>query len=277
MERLEKVKEEIESLDVKVLALKCDVTKPSDVTNLAEKSIAEMNDIHFLFSNAGIAIGGHFENLNIIQWEKIMNLNVFGMVLFVNAFIKKLIDQGFGHIIVTASIAGLLGVGGLSPYNTTKFANVGFCESLSSEYYDKGIDVSVLCPFPIKTHLIENFGFGILPEILEGVDPELMIESINAGKAHYWNNFTKKQLLTKGFGGGFTTERSVEYYIKKIRKRKFYISERRYARIFLIFKGVSSRIYRKCSKIVGKNHINLINETFEIAVNTANKQNEGIK
>ncbi len=143
MERLEQVKKEIEILGVKVLALKCDVTELLDARRLAEKSIAGMNDIHFLFSNAGIAIGGPFEHLDMSQWKQIVNINVFGMIHIVKAFINKLVNQEYGHIIVTASVAGIFGIGGLSPYNTTKFANIGFCESLLSEYRDKGINVSV--------------------------------------------------------------------------------------------------------------------------------------
>ncbi|MFX0139214.1 MAG: SDR family NAD(P)-dependent oxidoreductase, partial [Candidatus Hodarchaeota archaeon] len=173
LERLELLRKELEQFSIKVITVNCDVTKNSKVRNLAKISIKELGDIYFLFSNAGTATGGPFEYINQAQWERTININLFGMYYVVKAFISKFLEQKFGHIIVTASIAGTLGVGGLNPYNTSKFANAGFCESLYSEYKHKGIDVSIICPFPIKTNLMDSVGIGISPENLEGIDADI--------------------------------------------------------------------------------------------------------
>jgi len=271
MERLEEVKKETEALGVRVIIVEADVTKNSQVKNLAKTAIKEMKDIHFLFSNAGIAMGGPFDSLTMIQWERIININIYGMINVVKAFISRLIEQSFGHIIVTASIAGTLGIGGLSPYNTTKFANRGFCESLYSEFSPKGINVSVICPFPIETNLLETVGIGIPPEILEGVDAKGFDEGIKAGKIHYWTEFTKKQSIFKGFGGGFTVNRSVDRYIKKIRKKKLYLFERRYGRLLQFVQGLWPGLYQKLLRSFGKRHLNLVQETYDLALETAQK------
>jgi len=272
-ERLAEVTNEIESTsNVKVFALKCDVTKPTDIRKLAKKTIAEMGEIHFLFSNAGIAVGGPFEHLLISQWERIININMWGMIYIVRAFIPKMLEQGFGHLIVTASIAGTMGVGGLGPYSTSKFANAGFCESIYGQFANKGIDVSILCPFPLKTNLIETVGIGIPPELLEGVDPEAMNKGIEAGKAIYWEKFTKKESLFKGFGGGFTVERAVKRYLNAIRKKKLYIFERKYGRLFQFIQGLWPGLYKALIRTLGGRHMELIQNTFDMAVEVAKKE-----
>ena len=269
MERLEEVKKETEALGVKTIIMKTDVTKNAEVKDMAKTAIEEMEDIHFVFSNAGIAMGGPFETLNMIQWQRIININLYGMIHVVSAFMPKLVQQGFGHVIVTSSVAGTLGIGGLSPYNTTKFANSGFCESLYGEFAPQGIYVSIICPFPLKTNLIETVGIGIPNDLLEGLDAACFDEGIKAGKVHYWTEFTKKQSILKGFAGGFTVERSVERYLKKIRKKKLYIFERRYGRALQFVQGFWPGLYRWFLKSFGKRHINCIQETYDLALKTA--------
>lgn len=274
-ERLEETKREIESVSsVKVVSQICDVTKPLQLKRLAKTSIKEMVNIHFLFSNAGIALGGPFEHLLIAQWERIININVWGMIHTVRAFIPKMLEQGFGHVIVTASIAGTFGVGGLNPYNTSKFANAGFCESLYSEYSSKGINVSAICPFPLNTNLLETVGIGIPPALLASIDPEILKVGIEAGKLHYWEEFTKKQSIFKGFGGGFAVDRSVKRYINKIRKKRLYIFERRYGRFLQFMQGLWPGFYRFFLRKTGKNHLKLIQETYDIALKAKEKVNK---
>ncbi len=272
MERLEATKKELETFGVKVMAEKCDVSKALEVKKLAKDVIEQVGDIHFLFSNAGIAVGGLFETLNIAQWDRIININIYGMINMVKEFIPKMSAQGFGHVIVTGSIASTLGIGGLGPYNTTKFANAGFCESLFSEYHQKGIDVSIICPFPLKTNLMETAGIGIPPELLEGVDPQIMKKAVDAGKTLYWTEFTKKQSILKGFAGGLSVERSVKIYMRKIRKKKLYIFERRYGRFLQVLKGLWPGLYKWFISSMGKRHVKLLNNTVNAALEMANKE-----
>ncbi|MHA1491664.1 MAG: SDR family NAD(P)-dependent oxidoreductase [Promethearchaeota archaeon] len=266
---LEQVKKEIESFGVKVIAVNCDVTKQTDVKDLAETSISEMADIHFLFSNAGIFMGGPFEFFSINQWKKIINVNILGMIHAVQAFIPKMIEQEFGHVIVTSSIAGSMGSGAVLAYSTTKFANSGFCEALYGEFKGRGIDVSIICPFPIKTNLIENYEFAFPPNLFEKLDADSVEIGKKAAKRFYWNEFTKKSGPFMGFCGGFEIERAINRILKKISKKKLYVFDRRYGRFFVFWKGFWPGIYKFFLKLSGKRHVELIDQTFKEAIKTA--------
>ena len=269
MERLEDLKGEIEAQNVNVIIMKCDVTKQLDAKKLAKTTIEQMGDIHFVFSNAGIAVGGFFDTLNITQWKRIIDINVYGMINIVSAFMPKLLEQGFGHIIVTGSIASNIGIGGLGPYNTSKFANAGFCESLYGEYHRKGIDVSLVCPFPLKTNMMEAAGIGISPEILEGIDPAILSSTIEDAKQRYWDEFTKKQSIFRGYAGGFPVERAVKRFLKKISKKKLYIFERRYGRMLQFLKGLWPGAYKTFINAMGKRHVDLLENTVNSALEQA--------
>jgi len=275
MEGLEEVKKITESFGVKVIAINCDVTKRSQVQHLASSAINELKHINFVFSNAGIAIGGYFEDIDISQWKRIININLWGMIHIIRAFINKLVDQAFGHIIVVSSIAGNLGVGGLMPYSTTKFANIGFCEALYGEFHERGIDVSVVCPFPLKTNLIDTAGIGFPQDIVEGLEGDMGKIVIKEGKKLYWEKFTKKKILTEGFGGGIAVEKAVKKYLKKIKKKKFYIFERRYGRLLHFAKGTSTRLYKRLLNIFGQRNVRLLEETYEVARNVKNSNIKG--
>ncbi|MHA1292629.1 MAG: SDR family NAD(P)-dependent oxidoreductase [Promethearchaeota archaeon] len=275
-ERLEAVRKEIENIGVKVISLKCDVSKQSDVKRLAKVSFDEMQNIYFLFSNAGVAIGGPSEYITISQWKRIININIWGTIRVVMAFIPGMIEQGFGHIITTSSIAGSLGTGGLIPYSTTKFAISGFSEALYSEYKKKGIEVSIICPFPIKTNLIETVGISFPPELIEGMNPEEMNIGIEEAKKYYWNHFCEKKGLWTGFCGGFEVERSVARFIKKISKKKLYIFDRRYGRFFQFVRGWWPNLYKAILKILGNRHTGLLEKTYEKALNIAKNEQQNI-
>ena len=176
--------------------------------------------------------------MNIVDnWKKVIDINIWGMIYCVTAFLHRMLEQGFGHIIVTSSAAGSLGVGGMLPYCTSKFANAGFCEALYGEYKSKGIDVSIICPFPLKTNLIEDVGISVPPELLEGLSPEAIEVGIKKGKKYYWDKYNENKGPLTGFCGGFPVERSVNRFIKKIRRKKLYIYDRRYGRFLQWLRG----------------------------------------
>ena len=257
LERLEDVKKELEVYKVKVVSKKCNVTKKSDIIGLRDTTFSNMGNVHFLFSNAGIAAGGHFEDFSNDVWRNIFNINIWGMINLVEAFLPKMLEQGFGHVIVTSSIAGIFGVGGLIPYSTTKFANFGFCEALYGEFNDKGIDVSIICPFPINTNLMETAKMSFPPDLISNYSPEQLIKGIEIGKEYYWNKFTK---------GGYELEPAIHFYLKKIAKKKLYISERKITRSLFIIKGLWPNLYKNFVRKKGNEHCDLINESTQNAI-----------
>lgn len=257
LERLEDVKKEVELFNIDVISQKCDVTKKSDIKNLRDTVFSNMQEIHFLFSNAGIAAGGHFEDFSHETWRNIFNINIWGMINLVESFLPRMIEQGFGHVIVTSSIAGIFGVGGLMPYTTSKFANFGFCEALYGEFHEKGINVSIICPFPIKTNLIETAKMSFPSEIISKFSPEQIIKGVEIGKEYYWNKFTE---------GGYELEPAIKLFLKKIAKKKLYISERRIARFLFMIKGMWPNLYKIFVRKKSIEHCALIDESTQKAV-----------
>lgn len=147
--------------DGKATAVKVDVANYPAMEQLIRETVERLGRIDYMFNNAGIGIGGHVNHFDIEDWKYIVNVNLMGVINGVQAVYKVMIAQGFGHIVNTASIAGLIPSPGMVGYSTTKYAVVGLSESLRSEAARFGIRVSVLCPGVIRTPILAGGGkFG---------------------------------------------------------------------------------------------------------------------
>jgi NAD(P)-dependent dehydrogenase (short-subunit alcohol dehydrogenase family) len=164
--RLEVTRDEIAALGVRVLAVHCDVAKKADVQRLAQIALTEMGCVDVLMNNAGVIVRGALEMISIEDWDWSFSINVLGVVHGIHAFLPSMMERGSGHIINTASIAGLLALTGEgAPYIASKFAVVGLSESLALYARPKGIGVSVLCPGNVDTNLGETARvIGMTPE-----------------------------------------------------------------------------------------------------------------
>ena len=114
--------------------------------------------IDYFFNNAGIGIGGFFEEQSIEDWQYIVDVNLMGVVYGAHAVYKVMLDQGFGHIVNTASMAGLISTPGLSSYAATKHAVVGLSRSMRVEGARRGVRVSAFCPGVIRTEILNDGG-----------------------------------------------------------------------------------------------------------------------
>lgn len=112
--------------------------------------------LDLLVSNAGIAVGGRVDLTSLEDWDRIVAINLMGVVKGVKAFVPMLKQQGSGHLVQTASLAGLVHAPGMSAYNTVKAGVVAFSETLQHELSPFGIDVSVICPSFFRTNLAES-------------------------------------------------------------------------------------------------------------------------
>jgi len=156
-DRLEQARKEIAGLGRKTLAVHTDVSKLKDVQNLFDRSVAEMGRVDILMNNAGVHMTGPVEKIPIADWEWILGINLWGVIHGISVFLPHMLERGTGHIINTASIAGLLGVADPSiPYTTTKFAVMGLSESLAVYLRMKGIGVTVICPGLVQTNIAEG-------------------------------------------------------------------------------------------------------------------------
>jgi short-subunit dehydrogenase len=113
-----------------------------------------------MFNNAGIVWGGDTELLTLDQWNAIIDVNIRGVVHGVAAAYPQMIKQGHGHIVNTASMAGLTAAGQITSYVMTKHAIVGMSLALRSEAAANGVGVLVVCPSAIETPLLEKGAIG---------------------------------------------------------------------------------------------------------------------
>ena len=133
-----------------------DVTDAAAVTALVDRTVAEHGRLDVMVNNAGIAVGGLLEELDERHWAKAIDVNLMGVVNGVTAAYPHLRAQGSGHILNTASLAGLIPAPAMLPYTTTKHAVVGLSTALRAEAASQGVQVSVLCPAFVDTPLLDD-------------------------------------------------------------------------------------------------------------------------
>jgi NAD(P)-dependent dehydrogenase (short-subunit alcohol dehydrogenase family) len=135
----------------------CDVRHLDQMVHLADESFRLLGQVDVVFSNAGIVVAGPLAAMTHEDWRWVIDIDLWGSIHAVEAFVPKLIEQGKGgHIAFTASFAGLVPNAGLGAYGVAKYGVVGLAETLSREVKDNGIGVSVLCPMVIETGLVAN-------------------------------------------------------------------------------------------------------------------------
>jgi NAD(P)-dependent dehydrogenase (short-subunit alcohol dehydrogenase family) len=138
-----------------------DVTNYPAMEQLVQETVKRTGRVDYMFNNAGIGIGGNVDHFGIEDWNYIVDVNLNGVINGVQAVYRVMVTQGFGHIVNTASVAGLTPYPGGVAYATTKHAVVGLSQSLRAEAARFGIRVSVLCPGVIRTSILESGGkFG---------------------------------------------------------------------------------------------------------------------
>lgn len=133
-----------------------DVTDADAFAELVDSVASEHGHIDLLFNNAGIGVSGEVADLTLAHWERVLDVNVRGVVHGVAAVYPRMVRQGFGHIVNTASLAGLIPAPLLTPYAMTKHAVVGLSTSLRAEAARHGVRVSVVCPGVIDTPLLDK-------------------------------------------------------------------------------------------------------------------------
>jgi len=135
----------------------CDVAKDQDIQRSAEKTISRFGKVHFVVNNAGVSLGGVTGEIPLDDWRWIVDINLMGVVYGTEIFTPLIKKHGEGgHIVNTASMAGHWGVPTMGPYNATKFAVVGYSESLRQELAEHNIGVSALCPGWIATNIYKS-------------------------------------------------------------------------------------------------------------------------
>ncbi|KQV74870.1 short-chain dehydrogenase [Aeromicrobium sp. Root344] len=136
--------------------LSLDVTQDVDWAKARDWVVEEWDGLDYLFNNAGVAAGGRIELSEMDQWQWIVDINLLGVARGCRTFAPMLKEQGSGHIVNTASAAGLVHPPRMSEYNAVKAGVVALSETLFHELKPYGVKVSVICPTFFKTNLTES-------------------------------------------------------------------------------------------------------------------------
>lgn len=137
-------------------ALVADVGSDDSMQSLADDVLANWGVPDILINNAGIASGGDVLETPISEWRHLWEVNVLSVVRGSRLFLPAMLKRGTGHVVSTASFAGLAGAPGLMTYGVSKAAVVAFSEQLRAECHGTGVDVSVICPAFFKTNLMQS-------------------------------------------------------------------------------------------------------------------------
>jgi NAD(P)-dependent dehydrogenase (short-subunit alcohol dehydrogenase family) len=161
-----------------VATMVCNTTAEADVNALIEYAVEQFGGVHVMFNNAGIAGVGDAWTDPVELWKRVLDVNVLGVVYGIRAALPVMQEQGVGHIVSTASHAGLNGAPGIAPYVASKHAVVGMSESLflELELIGSPVGASVLCPEFVKTDLM-----GKEPEAVESPMAQFINQALVAG------------------------------------------------------------------------------------------------
>ena len=152
------------------VAVPTDVSDLGQVQRLADSAFATFGKVHVLCNNAGVAVWGGLERATHRDWRWVLGINLWGVIHGVEAFVPRMIAQkDGGHVLNTASMAGLIASQGLGVYNTSKYAVVGLSETLAKDLRPYGIGVSVLCPMGVDTRI--NVSERNRPAALANAEP----------------------------------------------------------------------------------------------------------
>lgn len=158
-----------------------DVTKIGEVQVLIEKTVKEEGRIDYMFNNAGIGIAGEVRDMDMGHWRETVDVNLWGVIYGTLAAYRVMVDQGFGHIVNTASLAGLVPIPITTAYTMTKHGVVGLSAALRAEASNLGVKVSVVCPGVIDTDILYS-GLVLKAERKEALD-NLKLKPMNVAKA----------------------------------------------------------------------------------------------
>lgn len=212
---LMRASQELKAAGAQVLAVQTDVSKILDVEALAQKTIATYGAVHLLFNNAGVGAGTIIWESTLADWEWTLGVNLWGVIHGIRTFVPLMLEQQTeGHIVNTASMAGLTSGPGLGIYKVTKHGVVTLSETLYHELALRGshIKVSVLCPGFVSTQIMDsarNRPVQLQNEPTEehmGPDSEAMV-----------------QFMRQAVEAGMPPHQVADIVFQAIRDEKFYI------------------------------------------------------
>ena len=153
---LKSVSDELSAGGSEVLNIVVDVSEREQVAKLADAAFERFGKVNILCNNAGVGSRGLIQSMELADWDWALGVYLFGVIYGIKSFLPRMLESGEpGHIVNTASMAGLVSGGG-QPYAASKVAVIKISESLKLECTHTKIGVSVLCPGTVNTDIIKN-------------------------------------------------------------------------------------------------------------------------
>jgi NAD(P)-dependent dehydrogenase (short-subunit alcohol dehydrogenase family) len=146
--------ESLRHLGLDVRGIACDVADSASVERAAKASYEAFGNVHVVCNNAGVAAGGGIDTISLDNWRWVLDVNLMGVLHGIRTFLPHIRSHGEGgHIVNTASMAGMESGLGFSPYTASKFAVVAMSEGLAAQLKPYGIGVTALCPGYVRTRI----------------------------------------------------------------------------------------------------------------------------
>ncbi len=201
-------------------AVACDVADAQQVAQLAEQAEQLMqHPTTLVINNAGVGLGGKFDELSLEDWQWVTNINLWGVIYGCHYFVPRFKKLGYGAIINVASAAGYTAAPEMTAYNVTKSGVLALSETLSAELKKANITVTVLCPTLVPTNIIKN---GRIPSRYSGLADHALM------------NFA----LT-------TSDSVAQLTLNRLDKGKLYTIPQLDAKLFWLMKRLSPSLYAK--------------------------------
>ncbi len=142
-----------------IVVYPCDISKKEEVVEMGKEVLEKFGHIDILVNNAGFGLYNKIQHQSIEEIESITFTNYLGMVYCTKLFLNSMISERSGHIVNVASVAASFGIPGLAAYCASKYAMLGFSESLYHELYGTGVGISLVSPIGVKTNFFSNQSF----------------------------------------------------------------------------------------------------------------------
>lgn len=228
-EGLKEAAQNIERMGVRVSIIVADLSKKEEIKRVAKTALEQEDHIDILYNNAGVVVLEEMKDTTTEDWEWMVDINFWAPIRLTQELLPHMIKRRSGHIVTTASVAGLIGAPMIGAYSVTKFGMVGYCEALRAEVAQFGIDVSAVCPGVVRTNIIE---VAKTPKV----------------------DFTGMRELFDRFQGiiGLDEKEAGKQIVKGIRKRKGYILIAREAKPLWFIKRLSPEAIYLMNKTIFK-------------------------
>jgi len=204
---------ELRSAGILATGIVVDVSDIDSVRSFKDRIFSEFTPPYILCLNAGVGAGGPISESDILDWEWVLGVNLWGVIYGLNAFLPSMQEKNNGHIVITSSIAGHLSYPNMGVYNASKHAVLSIAETLCYEMQENSSDVgvSVLCPGLVKTNILDSDRNR--PEILTSND------SLNESN----DDDGRKEAVRDIYNLALDPESVADLVFKAVQSKQFYI------------------------------------------------------